>query len=66
MSEEKQFSRLKRKTLKLVEKVENRGIELTSIEISAISRVGHAESMKDISWLVEKEMKHIFEKYKIL
>ncbi|MFD0825835.1 hypothetical protein ACT8ZR_09170 [Neobacillus sp. M.A.Huq-85] len=63
--DEKEFSRLKRKTTKLVNKIENKGIELTDIEISAVSRVGHAESMNDISWLVISEMERIFDKYKI-
>lgn len=59
--EKKEFERLKRRTRKLVEK----DIDFTDIEVTTISRVGHAESMLDISWLVIQQMERIFDKYKI-
>lgn len=59
--EKKEFERLKRRTSKLVEK----DITFTDLEVAAISRVGHAESMLDISWLVIQQMDRIFDKYKI-
>lgn len=63
--EKKDFERLKRRTRKLVDKVDNKGLEFTDIEVSAISIVGHAESMRDMSWVVVQQMERIFDKYKI-
>lgn len=65
MDEEKEFTRLKRKTQKLIQKCDEKGIEFNDIEVSTISRVGNAESMKDLSWLVLYMMEGFFEKYKV-
>lgn len=59
--EKKEFARLKRRTLKLIDK----DVNLTDLEVAAVSRVGHAESILDISWLVLLQMERIFDKYKI-
>ncbi|MCM3443967.1 hypothetical protein [Metabacillus halosaccharovorans] len=63
--EKKDFARLKRRTSKLINKCDEKGVEFTDIEVSAISRVGHAESIKDLSWLVIDQIERIFDKYKI-
>jgi hypothetical protein len=60
--EKKEFERLKRRTTKLLQK----DLEFTDLEIAAISRVGHAESMKDITWLVVQQMERIFESIKLV
>ncbi|WP_019156943.1 hypothetical protein [Robertmurraya massiliosenegalensis] len=63
--EKKEFARLKKRTSKLINKVDDKCLEFTNIEVATISKVGHAESMKDISWLVMHQMDLIFDKYKI-
>lgn len=63
--EKEEFKQLKRRTTKMINKADNKGFEFTDLEVSAISRVGHAESMKDLSWLVIQQMERIFDKYKI-
>lgn len=65
MSDDKEYSRIKRKVDKLLVKSEEKGIEFTDIEISAISQVGHSTKMSDLSWLVIQEMERIFDRYKI-
>ncbi|MEC1638955.1 hypothetical protein P9E76_21520 [Schinkia azotoformans] len=66
MDRDKEFSRLKRRTTKLINKCDEKGIEFTDLEIVAFSKVGHAESMLDVSWLVKKQqLERIFEKYKV-
>lgn len=59
--EKKEFARLKRRTMRLIDKE----IEFTDLEVAAISKVGNAKSMLDISWLVEQQMERIFDKYKV-
>ncbi|MED3792386.1 hypothetical protein P4571_08015 [Niallia alba] len=63
--EKKEFERLKRRTTKLINKCDAKGIDFTDLEVATISRVGHAESISDVSWLVIKQMERIFDKYKV-
>ncbi|MCI3198100.1 hypothetical protein GXP75_21065 [Bacillus sp. HU-1818] len=65
MTEDKEFSRLKRKVNRLIEKCDENGTEFNNIEIGAISRIGHAKSMEDLDCSVLHSIDSIFKRHKI-
>lgn len=58
-SEEREFEVLKAKINKLV----SRDIEFNEYEVVAISKLGHADSMKDLSWLCIWVLEDLIRKY---
>ncbi|MGC8362910.1 hypothetical protein ACSHUI_00350 [Bacillus subtilis] len=65
MSEIEEFARLRRRVDRLIEKCDKKGIEMNDIELSAISRIGHAKSIHDVSWLVIQTIERTLNKYKV-
>lgn len=65
MTVDKELAKLKRMANKLIKKQDEKGIHLSNIALSAITRVGYAESMKDLSWLAHRTFIEVCSENKI-
>lgn len=59
---DKELEKLQRKATKLIKKCDDECYEFSDLEISIITKITKADSMKDINWLAEQQFVRLCER----